>query len=102
MKTYQNIEFEITDSIGTVWLNRPDKHNALNAEMIAEIIECFEELNNNQEVRIVMLRGRGKSFCAGADLNYMKGKVLYFTLYSSISGQKSMVQLPSSNFPFLL
>jgi len=73
MKTYNNIEFELTNSIGTVWLNRPDKHNALNAEMIAEIIECFEELNNNQEVRIVMLRGRGKSFCAGADLNYMKG-----------------------------
>ena len=73
MKTYNNIEFELTNSIGTVWLNRPDKHNALNAEMIAEIIECFEELNSNDKVRIVMLRGRGKSFCAGADLNYMKG-----------------------------
>lgn len=73
MKTFHNIEFELVNSIGTIWLNRPDKHNALNAEMIAEIIECFEELNSMEEVRIVILRGRGKSFCAGADLNYMKG-----------------------------
>jgi len=45
----------------------------MNAEMIAEIIECYQEINNLDEVRIIVLRGRGKSFCAGADLNYMKG-----------------------------
>ena len=73
MKTYQNIELKLEDKIGTVWLNRPDKHNAMNAEMIAEIIDCFESLNDNKNVHIVLLRGRGKSFCAGADLNYMKG-----------------------------
>ena len=73
MKSYQNIEFDLENNIGTVWLNRPEKHNAMNAEMIAEIIDCFFEINNMSEVRIVLLRGRGKSFCAGADLNYMKG-----------------------------
>lgn len=73
MKDYNNIEFELTEKIGTVWLNRPDKHNAMNAEMIGEIIDCFQEINDNNEVRIVVLRGKGKSFCAGADLNYMKG-----------------------------
>jgi len=73
MKSYQNIEFELIENIGTVWLNRPEKHNAMNAEMIDEIIDCFFEINNISEVRIVLLRGRGKSFCAGADLNYMKG-----------------------------
>ena len=73
MKSYQNIEFEFENNIGTVLLNRPEKHNAMNAEMIAEIIDCFFEINNMSEVRIVLLRGRGKSFCAGADLNYMKG-----------------------------
>lgn len=73
MKSYQNIEFELIENIGTVWLNRPEKHNAMNAEMIAEIIDCFFEINNMPEVRVILLRGRGKSFCAGADLNYMKG-----------------------------
>ena len=73
MKDYENIEFEIIDSIGIVWLNRPDKHNAMNDVMISEIIDCFESINDNDEIRIVKLQGRGKSFCAGADLNYMKG-----------------------------
>lgn len=73
MKTYTNIEFELKDDLGIVWLNRPEKHNAMDAEMISEIIDCFEAVNDMNEVRIVMLRGRGKSFCAGADLNYMKG-----------------------------
>jgi len=73
MKNYENIEFEIQDSIGIVWLNRPEKHNAMNDVMISEIIDCFEKINEIEEVRIVKLQGRGKSFCAGADLNYMKG-----------------------------
>lgn len=70
---YKNIEFELTGKVGTVWLNRPEVHNALNAEMIAEIIDFFTKVNDMPEVRVVVLRGRGKSFCAGADLNYMKG-----------------------------
>lgn len=73
MKTFNNIEFELLDQVGTLWLNRPDKHNAMNAEMIAEIIECVEAVNEMPEVRVLLLKGRGKSFCAGADLNYMKG-----------------------------
>ncbi len=73
MKDYSNIEFELKDNIGTIWLNRPDKRNAMNAEMISEIIDCYKSVNDMDDVRVVVLRGRGKSFCAGADLNYMKG-----------------------------
>ncbi len=73
MKAYETIEFELKNSVGTLWLNRPDVHNALNEQMIREIIECFRTVNDMPEVRVVILRGRGKSFCAGADLNYMKG-----------------------------
>jgi methylglutaconyl-CoA hydratase len=72
MKIFETIEFELTGNTGTVWLNRPDVHNALNREMITEIIECFNLIDKEPDVRIVVLRGRGKSFCAGADLNYMK------------------------------
>lgn len=73
MKAYQSIQPETENNITTVWLNRPDVHNALNELMISEIIDCFENLNNQKDVRVIILRGRGKSFCAGADLNYMKG-----------------------------
>jgi methylglutaconyl-CoA hydratase len=70
---YTNIEIEKTDTAGIIWLNRPDVHNAMNAEMIGEIVDAFGRVNEMDDVRFVMLRGRGKSFCAGADLNYMKG-----------------------------
>jgi methylglutaconyl-CoA hydratase len=77
MKTYQTIEFEVNDGIGTVWLNRPQIHNAFNEVMISEVLDIFTEVNNMDEIRVVMLRGRGKSFCAGADLNWMRGVAGY-------------------------
>lgn len=63
-----------TDSRGvaTVTLNRPDIHNALNAELIAALTETFARLDADEAVRAVVLTGAGKSFSAGADLNYMK------------------------------
>lgn len=72
MREFENIQFELNGKVGILWLNRPEKHNAMNQEMIGEIIECVEEVNRMEEVRVLILRGRGKSFCAGADLNYMK------------------------------
>jgi methylglutaconyl-CoA hydratase len=58
--------------VATVTLNRPELHNAFNDELIAELIKCFHELASNEFVRLVVLTGEGKSFCAGADLNWMK------------------------------
>jgi methylglutaconyl-CoA hydratase len=73
MKKFETIEFALNESTGTIWLNRPEVHNALNEKMISEIIECYELAGSMPDVRVLILRGRGKSFCAGADLNYMKG-----------------------------
>lgn len=77
MKNYETIELEIKDEVGTIWLNRPEIHNAFNEVMIAELIEMFKEIKENDEVKIVVLRGRGKSFCAGADLNWMRNVAKY-------------------------
>ena len=77
MKTYQTIELEVINEVGTVWLNRPDIHNAFNEVMIAELIEVFEDINDREDIRIVVLRGKGKSFCAGADLNWMRNVAQY-------------------------
>ena len=77
MPTYTTIEFEKQGDLGIVWLNRPEIHNAFNEVMIQELIDCFEALNGMDDVRIAILRGRGKSFCAGADLNWMRGVASY-------------------------
>jgi methylglutaconyl-CoA hydratase len=61
-----------SDGVCTVTLNRPDIHNAFNDELILSLTEKFEEINTDDKVRVVILTGAGKSFCAGADLNWMK------------------------------
>ncbi|WP_018630141.1 enoyl-CoA hydratase/isomerase family protein [Niabella aurantiaca] len=70
--TYTTIETEQHYRIATVWLNRPEVRNALNNMMIEELIHVFETLGADNAVRVITLRGRGKVFCAGADLKWMK------------------------------
>ena len=77
MKKYHTIKFEIRDSVCTVWLDRPEVHNAFNEVMISEIIDAYEKINTLEEIRVVILRGDGKSFCAGADLNWMRDVAKY-------------------------
>lgn len=59
----------------TVTLARPDVHNAFNAQMIAELRDCFTALSQDPAVRAVILTGAGPSFCAGADLTWMRASL---------------------------
>lgn len=61
--------------VATLWLSRPDKHNALSAQMIAELTEAAEQLAADPAVRVVVLAGEGKSFCAGGDLGWMRQQI---------------------------
>jgi len=58
--------------VAVVLLNRPDKHNAFNADIIAQLSDIFETLRANEQARVVFIRGAGKSFSAGADLAWMQ------------------------------
>lgn len=58
--------------LATVTMNRPDSHNALNADLIEELTRCFEELAEDEETKVVVLASEGRSFCAGADVGYMR------------------------------
>jgi methylglutaconyl-CoA hydratase len=73
IQTYETIHLE-TDArgIARLVLNRPDKHNALNAAMIREITDAAMRLANDNSVRAVVLSANGRSFCAGGDLVWMK------------------------------
>lgn len=75
--SYNTIQIEISEGVGTIWLNRPEIHNAFNEVMIRELIQVFAEIEKDDTIRIVVVRGRGKSFCAGADLNWMRGVASY-------------------------
>ncbi len=60
------------NQVATVTLSLPDAHNALNAALIEELTSCFEEISDDERVRVVVLAGEGRSFCAGADIGYMR------------------------------
>jgi methylglutaconyl-CoA hydratase len=62
----------VRGDVATVTLNRPEIHNAFDETLIASLTAAFVSLDDNDEVRIVVLAGAGRSFCAGADLNWMK------------------------------
>jgi enoyl-CoA hydratase/carnithine racemase len=64
---------EIEGAIATIVLNRPAKLNAMNKQMQADIIACLDHLRRNAAVRVVILCGEGRAFCAGADINDWKG-----------------------------
>ncbi len=70
--SYQFLQLEQRDQVAYVWLNRPELHNAFNTQVIEELDDCFTQLNERDDLRVVILAGRGKSFSAGADLNWMK------------------------------
>jgi methylglutaconyl-CoA hydratase len=60
------------NQVATVTLSRPNAHNALNESLIEELTRCFEEISDDERVRVVVLAGDGRSFCAGADIGYMR------------------------------
>jgi methylglutaconyl-CoA hydratase len=77
MNAYNTIEISGGKNNATIWLNRPDVRNAFNAEMIEELTVAVSTLGSDKSLRLLIIRGRGKSFCAGADLNWMKESITH-------------------------
>ena len=96
---YERLELERDGVVARVWLNRPEVRNALDGGTVAELRSLLFELGSDDTVRVIVLGGRGKAFCAGADLNWMRAMAsftrednlreaqsladLYFTVYDS-------------------
>lgn len=72
---YSTIQTRHENEVGWITFNRPDIHNAFNSTVISELSTAFTEMDNDSSVRVVVLTGAGKSFCAGADLNWMRGVI---------------------------
>lgn len=71
------VRLKLQDGVARVTLSRPEVHNAFNPESIRELRALFESLDTDDSVRAVILAGEGKSFCAGADIAWMKEMARY-------------------------
>lgn len=70
---YNTILFEVEDRVLTVTLNRPEKLNACSLEMAAELSDAFRRADEDDEIRVVIVTGAGRGFCAGADISAGSG-----------------------------
>ncbi|HEX5436918.1 MAG TPA: enoyl-CoA hydratase [Gemmatimonadaceae bacterium] len=71
MTAYESVLIQRDGAIGTVLLNRPEKLNAFAGTMRTEIADALEELEADRAVRVIVITGAGRGFCAGADVGYM-------------------------------
>ncbi len=66
------LEIERAGSVAWIWMSRPEVHNAFDAALITELTEAFQALDGDGDVRVIVLAGRGRSFSAGAQVEWMK------------------------------
>ncbi len=66
--TYKNIQVKIKEKIAFLILYRPDQLNAMNREMMDEIVACIEAINSKEELQVAVITGAGRAFMAGADI----------------------------------
>ncbi|HEY8402681.1 MAG TPA: enoyl-CoA hydratase-related protein [Cytophagaceae bacterium] len=66
------VNYSVIDRIATISINRPDKKNALNFEVVSELKNAFDQAEKDASVKVVILTGEGDVFCAGADLEYLQ------------------------------
>ncbi len=89
MYQYETLAVESTEGTAQVIMNRPDVYNAFNETQIEELRDCFSQLSKDKNVYAIVLTGRGRHFCAGADLKWMQ-KVSSYTREENISDSQKM------------
>lgn len=82
----------VDNAIASITIDRPDLHNAFNEVVITELTNAMLELGERNDVRVVILRSEGKSFCAGADIHWMKRMVDY-SVEENIADATEMAQM---------
>src|SRR4051812_49460086 len=75
MPAYEQTRYDVADHVATITLNRPEQLNAFTGTMMNEMIDAFDRIDADDDVRVVIVTGAGRGFCAGADLSSGGGKV---------------------------
>jgi enoyl-CoA hydratase/carnithine racemase len=73
---WQHFDFAVADGVGTLTLNRPDKLNPLTFESYADLRDLLHELPHRDDVKVLVIRGQGKGFCGGGDVNEIIGELI--------------------------
>jgi methylglutaconyl-CoA hydratase len=73
----ERLELEIDGPVARVWLNRPDVRNAFDGLMVTELRQVLFDLGTVEAIRVIVLGGRGPTFCAGADLDWMRARAAF-------------------------
>ncbi len=73
MGSEEFVLFRVDEGVGIVTMNRPDRLNAVNWEMASRLVEVFRDLRFQDEVRVILLTGAGRAFCAGGDAEWLSG-----------------------------
>ncbi len=89
---FTTIKIQLGESMAWINLDRPEVRNALNAELIRELTEVFDWLNSRDDIRVIILKGNGPAFCAGADLAYMK-EMASFSYNQNIADAEKLSKL---------
>jgi methylglutaconyl-CoA hydratase len=89
---YTSIDVAVRNAVAIVVLNRPEVHNAFNETLIAELTAALRALEGDASVRAIVLAGAGESFCAGADLNWMK-KMAAFSPAQNLADAKALATM---------
>ena len=89
---FKTIKVQLGESMAWVNLDRPEVRNALNADLIRELTAVFEWLNSRDDIRVIVVKGNGKAFCAGADLAYMK-EMVNFSYNQNIADAEKLSKL---------
>ncbi len=92
MKDFASIRVELRPPLAELILDRPDQRNALSSAMIGEILEALELLEGEADARVVLIRGEGSSFCAGADLGELQ-QVQNATFEENMEASRELVRL---------
>src|SRR4030081_1040926 len=73
---WAHFDFAVADGVATVTLNRPEKLNPLTFESYADLRDLLAELPHHQDVRVLVIRGEGRAFCGGGDVNEIIGELI--------------------------
>lgn len=86
------IEYKVENRVAEIILNRPEKRNAFNAELVTELKTALESAEKDEEVKVILLRANGKVFSAGADLGYLQ-KMMAYTEEQNVADSKALAEL---------
>ena len=75
ISNYETVNVILAETVATVTLNRPDKLNSYTVQMGDDLVNVFADLADNDDIRVIVLTGAGKAFCAGVDLDMLKAKL---------------------------